>query len=205
MHDSGLRLQWRSRRRYSVCAMLLCVAAALGAQTAATSTEQKPAATSAQVPAAQTQEWKTYSYPADGFSVSLPLEPILQKKDVPTENGSFEMHAYLVQEADSALVVMACDYGDALVGREAESVLRGAQEGAMSNVGGHLIREKAITQGTYQGIEFEAENDSTHFIARIFMAGSTLYQTLIASPLDKPYASTARFQDSFQLIARVKN
>jgi glucose/arabinose dehydrogenase len=197
--------QRSSIRGLSVTVAALVFAAALGGQTAATSTEQKSAATSAQAQAVQTQEWKTYSYPADGFSVSLPLEPMMQKKDVPTEKGSFEMHAYLVQETESALVVMACNYGDAITGREVDSVLRGAQEGAISNVGGHFIREKAITLGTYHGIEFEAENDSTHFTARIFLAGSTLYQTLIASPLDKPYASTARFLDSFQLIARVKN
>jgi glucose/arabinose dehydrogenase len=175
-------------------------AALLGAQTAAAPAAQKPAAT-----AAQTQEWKTYSYPADGFSASLPLEPILQKKDVPTEKGSFEIHVYMVQEADSALVVVVCDYGDAVADRDADSVLRGAQGGAISNVGGHLISEKAITLGTYHGIEFEAENDSTHFSARIYLAGSTLYQTLIATPAGKPYTSATRFLDSFQLITRVKN
>lgn len=179
-------------RMIGLAVAALGIGASLGAQTAATTAAQAP-------------EWKTYSYPADGFSVSLPLEPIMQKKDVPTEKGSFEMHLYLVQESDSALVVMACDYGDAIAGRDADSILHGAQQGAISNVRGHLIREKKIALGAYQGIEFEAENDSTHFTARVFMAGSTLYQTLIASPLDKPYASTARFLDSFQLIARVKN
>lgn len=179
-------------RMISLAIAVLGIGALLGAQTAA-------------APAAQAPEWKTYTYPEDGFSASLPLEPTMQKKDVPTEKGSFEMHVYMVQEADSALVVVACDYGNAIVGRDADSILHGAQEGAISNVGGHLVREKKITLGAYQGIEFEAENDSTHFTARVFMAGSTLYQTMIASPLDKPYAGTARFLDSFQLIARVKN
>jgi hypothetical protein len=34
------------------------------------------------------------------------------------------------------------------------------------------------------------------------MVGSTLYQTLVVAPLGKPYADTARFLDSFQLIPR---
>ena len=113
-------------------------AALLGAQTAT-------------APAAQAPEWKTYSYPADGFSASLPLEPIVQKKDVPTEKGSFEMHVYMMQETDSALVVMACDYGDAIAGRDADSILHGAQEGAISNVRGHLIREKKLPWAPIRG------------------------------------------------------
>ena len=52
-------------------------------------------------------------------------------------------------------------------------------------------------------VEFEAENDSMHFSARIYLVGSTLYQTLIASPLGTPYVSSTRFLDSFQLIPRV--
>jgi hypothetical protein len=32
--------------------------------------------------------------------------------------------------------------------------------------------------------------------------GTTLYQTLVVSPLASPYADTKRFLDSFQLIAR---
>jgi hypothetical protein len=186
-------------RSISVIVAALGFSTVLSGQTAVTITAQKPSST-----ATQTPEWKTYSYPADGFSVALPLEPIAQKKDVPTEKGTFEMRAYLVQDADSALVVMVCDYGEAVAERDPDSVLLGAQEGAISNVGGHLIHEKKITLGTYHGVEFEAENDSTHFSARIYMARLTLYQTLIATPRDKPYAGTARFLDSFQLITRVK-
>jgi hypothetical protein len=44
-----------------------------------------------------------------------------------------------------------------------------------------------------------------HFSARIYLVGTTLYQTLTAAPLGKPFASATRFLDSFQLIARVKN
>jgi hypothetical protein len=81
-------------------------------------------------------------------------------------------------------------------------VLQGAKSGALENTNAHLLSEKAITLGIYPGVEFEAENDTMHFSARIYLVGTTLYQTLIASPLGKPYAGTTRFLDSFQLIAR---
>ena len=40
--------------------------------------------------------------------------------------------------------------------------------------------------GAYPGREFEADNDSMHFSARIYLVGSTLYQTVIAAPITQP-------------------
>ena len=76
---------------------------------------------------------------------------------------------------------------------------------ALSNFNSHLLSEKKITLGTYPGVEFEAESDAAHFSARIYMVGTTLYQTLAVAALGKPYADATRFLDSFQLIARVPN
>jgi hypothetical protein len=152
---------------------------------------------------AQAQQWQTYSYPADGFSAAFPAEPQMQKKDVPTEKGSFELRAYLVEDGQAALYVGVCDYGSAISDRTPDQVLDGAQQGAIDNVSAHLLRGKQITFGSYPGREFEAENDSMHFYARIYLVGTTLYQTLIASPIGTPYVSASTFLDSFQLIPRV--
>jgi hypothetical protein len=152
---------------------------------------------------AQAQQWKTYNYPPDGFSTSFPGEPQFSKRDVPTEKGSFELRAYLAEDGQAALFVGVCDYGTAIADRTKDQVLDGAQQGAIDNVKAHLLRGKNITLGVYPGREFEAENDSMHFYARIYLVGSTLYQTLIASPIGTPYTSSTRFLDSFQLIPRV--
>ena len=152
---------------------------------------------------AQAQQWKTYSYPADGFSASFPSEPQFSKKDVPTDKGSFELRAYLVEDGQAALYVGVCDYGSAISDRTPDKVLQGAKQGAIDNVKGHMLREKPITLGSYPGVEFEAENDTMHFYARVHLVGTTLYQTLIASPLGTPYVSATSFLNSFQLIPRV--
>jgi hypothetical protein len=152
---------------------------------------------------AQAQQWKTYSYPADGFSAAFPGEPQLSKQNVPTDKGSFELRAYLVEDSQAAVFVGVCDYGSAIADRTPDQVLDGAQQGAIDNVKAHLVSGKKITLGAYPGREFEAENDSMHFYARIYLVGSTLYQTLIAAPLGSPYASVTTFLDSFQLIPRV--
>jgi len=152
---------------------------------------------------AQAQQWKIYSYPADGFHASFPGEPQMSKQDVPTDKGSFELRAYLVEDGQAALYVGICDYGSAISDRSPDQVLDGAQQGALDNVKAHLVSGKKITFGAFPGREFEAENDTLHFSARIYLVGTTLYQTLIASPLGSPYVSTTRFLDSFQLIPRV--
>jgi hypothetical protein len=83
---------------------------------------------------------------------------------------------------------------------------------ALDQINGHLIRKKEImlndtrfTNFIYPGMEYEAENDTMHIYGRIFLVGTTLYQTLTAAPLGNPYADNTRFLDSFKLIARTSN
>jgi len=186
--------------RVMVSVMTLCFAAALDAQTA-----PAPAAQAAPATSAPTPNWTAYRYPSDGFSASFPFEPSMQKKNVPTAKGSFELRAYLAEDGPAAVFVGVCDYGSAISDRTSDQVLDGAQQGAIDNVGAHLVRGKTITLGMYPGREFEAENDTMHFTARIYLVGTTLYQTLTAAPLGQPYSGNSRFLDSFQLIPRTSN
>ncbi len=176
----------RMHRNFACCltvsVALLSFAAALGAQAPA---------------------WQSYSYPADGFSASYPSVPDLQKRDVPTDAGTFELRSYIGTDGEVAMFVGICDYGSKTAGKDPDDLLQGAKNGALQNSNSHLLSETKITLGIYHGLTFEAESDQAHFSARIYMVGSTLYQTLVVSPLGKPYANTARFLDSFQLIPRV--
>jgi hypothetical protein len=187
--------RWMAASLALLC--LACLPAGLCAQA-----QTAPAAPAAPAPV---PNWQTYSYSADGFSASFPFEPTMQKQDVPTDAGAFELRAYLAEEGSAAVFVGVCDYGAAVQGRDPQTVLDGAQSGAISNVKGHLIRSAPITLGVYPGRQFEAESDSMHFSARIYLVGTTLYQTLTAAPLGEPYAGSVRFMDSFQLIARTHN
>jgi hypothetical protein len=129
----------------------------------------------------------------------------MQKQNIQIEKGSIEVRGYMAIEGEAALLVEVCDYDSAIAGRDPDSVLDGAQNGSITNVKGHLISGKRIAFGTYHGVEFETENDTLHFITRIYLVGSTLYQTLTAAPLGKPYADSTHFMDSFQLITRTSN
>jgi hypothetical protein len=152
--------------------------------------------------AAQAPNWQTYSYPVDGFSASFPAQPEVQKKNVDTDAGPIELRTYVGTDGDVAVMVGVCDYGNATAGKNPDDRLQGAKNGALQNASAHLLSETKTTLGSYHGLTFEAESDAAHFHMRIYMVGSLLYQMLVVVPLGKPYADTARFLDSFQLIAR---
>jgi hypothetical protein len=151
---------------------------------------------------AQTPQWKTYSYPADGFSVSLPSEPAIEKQNVDTDAGVVELHTYLADDDPGGMMIGVGSFGAAAAGKDPDVLLQGGKNGALENTRTHLLREKKIALGDNHGLEFEAENDALHATVRIFLVGTTLYQVIVAYPVHKPYADTTRFLDSFQLIPK---
>ena len=153
---------------------------------------------------AQTTRWKVFDYSDEGFTASYPSPPDLQRKSVDTPSGTLELRSYVVGACDSMLIVCVCDYGTIATGKDALQMLEGAKNSALLNSASHLVSEKSISLGQNQGIEFVAENDSTHFVMRMYMVETTLYETLVASPLSKPYDETAKFLDSFRLVTRTK-
>lgn len=171
--------------RTLACVAVLWLGATSGAQTAA-------------------PIWKSYSYPTDGFQASYPAEPSVQKKDVDTQAGKFELRTYTTQIGGVALFIGVCDYGDAASNKNPDSLLEGAKNGALMNSSSHIKSEKKIMLGANHGLEYEAESDSAHFTARIYMVGSTLYQTLVMFPVGTPYDEVNRFLNSFQLIPRTE-
>ena len=149
--------------------------------------------------------WKSYSYPADGFKATFPSAPDLQKKDVPTDAGSFQLRSYIAQDSGGAMFVAVCDYGSTTATTDVNAILQSVKNGALQNSSSHLLSEKKIALGENPGLEFEGQSESAFFTFRVYLVGSTLYQILVITPLGKPYANTARFFDSFQLIPKTTN
>lgn len=154
---------------------------------------------------AQSSSWKTYDYPADGFSVSLPSAPTVQEQSVPTAAGNFKLRMYLSDDAPAGMMIGVSDFGSIVAGKNPDDLLQGGKEGALKNTQTHLVREKKISLGGHPGLEFEAENDTLHAVARIYLVDTTLYEVLLAYPAGKPYEQTTKFLESFQLVARTGN
>jgi hypothetical protein len=176
-----------------------CILAALGVRTV---NAQAPAPQAAVTPAQPTPNWQTYSYPADGFSASYPATPQEAKQNRPEGAGTTELRDYEVDLGPAEFGVVVNDFGAAIGGHDPQSVLEDTMNGFVPNVKAHILSTQKITLGVYPGRTFEAENDTQHFSARIYLVGTMLYQTITVIPLGPTDPDAARFLDSFQLIAR---
>ena len=63
------------------------------------------------------QTMTQFQYPSDGFRASYPSEPQLQKRDIPTDAGTFELRSYPVESGQTALFIGVCDYGSQVAGK----------------------------------------------------------------------------------------
>ena len=151
---------------------------------------------------AQAPQWKPYPFPADGFTASFPSKPEVEKQTINSDAGPLEIRTYTAEDSGVGLIIAVCDYGAGAAGKDPDTLLDSAKQGAVSNIKGRLISEKKITLEANHGVAFEAENDSAHLSARIYLVGTTLYQVIVAAPLQTPYAESARFLDSLQLAPR---
>jgi hypothetical protein len=149
-------------------------------------------------------DWKSYSYPADGFRASFPTAPSADRQNIDTAAGPVELRTYLVELDQAALFIGVADYGQKAASNDTGEVLEAAKDGALQNAGAHLTSEAKITLGAYPGLKFEAATDSAHLYARIYLVGTTLYQTLVIVPNGTQYPDTNRFLDSFHLVTRTQ-
>ena len=146
------------------------------------------------------QDWKPFSYPEDGFSAAFPSTPIAGKQDISTGEGTVVLHTYTVEDSSAELIAAVCDYGATAQGKDPDAILEVAEKGAVGNIKGRMVSEEKITLGANHGVAFEADSGSAHLSARIYLAGATLYQLIVASPLNVPYGDSARFLESLTLI-----
>jgi hypothetical protein len=161
---------------------------------------------------AQTEQWKPFAAPADGFQALFPSPPEVSKNSVPAGSETYELRSYVAVVGSTALYVGVCDYGARSRAADPGEILANAEKGAIEHMAAHILSERKITLDTgpgetaqaakSHGIEFEAENDKMHFTARMYVAAGALYQVMVTSPPSEKFADSARFLDSFQLIDR---
>jgi hypothetical protein len=145
-------------------------------------------------------DWKPYRYQADGFTISFPTPPNLQKQNISTGAGQFELPTYVAQDSSTALIAAVCNYGPSTAGKDPATLLENAKKGALTNLKARIVSEQPAELGAVHGVAFEAANETQHISARIYLAGSILYQTVALTPLQAPNPDARRFLESFQLL-----
>jgi hypothetical protein len=146
--------------------------------------------------------WKEYAYPQDGFSVSAPVTPKMEReKTQSAAGGNVELHYYGIPLADNSgfmVVVSPVLPNDQ---RSPQQLLVDAKAGAVDSVNGKLISETPVSLGSNPGIQIEFEAGDHHSRNRYYVVGRKLYQLAALAPQGKPIPADAdRFFGSFQLV-----
>ncbi len=146
---------------------------------------------------------------ADGaFRVELPGTAKHQTEQTPTAVGNIELHMFLVESAGgSAFTAMYSDYPKSIIrAANADKILEGAQNGAVTNINGKLDTQRKIKIGSHPGREFSAKASTPlggelEYTSRIYLVKNRLYQvTLAALGGTVAEADKKRFFDSFALL-----
>lgn len=144
-------------------------------------------------------QWKEYSYPDDGFLISAPAEPVVTKSP-PLPPGQPEPHNYAIDLGNDCGVMVSSTEIKGAESVSAKSLLAGAKNGAIQAVKAKLTGEKEITLEEYSGIEFEADTETYHMRARMYVVKSKLLSLLAVAPKGTPVpAEAGRVLDSLKL------
>jgi hypothetical protein len=115
------------------------------------------------------------------FKIAFPGTPTSSSDNIPTEVGNIEMKSFTYEKsATEAYMVAYSDYPSEMVKQsDAETLLNGAKEGALTSQGATMASEEKITLDGCPGYYFTAVKDSYHMCYKIFLKENRLYQILM--------------------------
>lgn len=149
-------------------------------------------------------DWKEFSFPGYGFSVTLPGDPARETPSVETEHGSLHAHL-LILETPSVYYFVSVNKLDSLQQKDPAKTLREAQDRAEQVYAGDLVYEKQIQQQGFPGREFKMKKTvlyKTVYISRIFVAQDRFYQVSVtAANPRRTRKDVERFFTSFRMYA----
>ena|SRR5215469_16394487 len=146
--------------------------------------------------------WKSYPYPADGFSISAPSQPSYTSQTQATAAGNVDLHNYIISLGNTGAVIISSSAEvKGLENASADDRLQKAKLGALKAGNATLTAEKKITLGAYPGLQYEATGQNLHVRARMYIVKNRLFQLLEISPLATPFPADAeRITSSFKLL-----
>lgn len=150
---------------------------------------------------------KEFKSEAGRFSVTTPAQMQESVQPVETQSGKIDLHLFTGQQDEIAYIVGYCDYSPDLAKPEnAEHMLDGARDGAVSNTKGKLIGESSITLDGHPGREIGvqvAPEDQPPMIIKghFFMVKNRLYQVTVVAPRSRAQDKAVDdFLQSFKLL-----
>jgi hypothetical protein len=155
----------------------------------------------------QQATWKEFSSGEGTFSILMPGTPTEKTQKVNTQAGAIDMHLFTLVQKGVAYLAIYNDYPEVFVqARNADKMLDGARDGAVSSIQGKLLSELIISLDKYPGREIRIEApDGKHTIqTRIYLVKNRLYQVGVVTPKEGSFSEdVTKFLDSFKLLEKL--
>jgi hypothetical protein len=152
---------------------------------------------------------KEFQSEAGGFSVMSPAPLEEAVRPVETQGGKLDLHLFYARQDDIDYFVSYFDYAPGLARPDnAETMLDGARDGAVSNSHGRLVAESNITLAGHPGREVviaAAGEDRPPETIRIhlFMVKNRLYSVTVGAPRSRAGDKAIDdFLQSFKLLGQ---
>jgi hypothetical protein len=152
--------------------------------------------------------WEEFTSEKGRFSILMPGKPKSQIIPVSTQIGTINVHALKANTGGFTYMVGYADYPEAIVQSAMPgAMLSGARDGAVANVQGKLIDERAVSLRIYPGRELKIEaTEGSRMVmiqARIYLVNTRFYQVMVIGAKDRFSESNAdAYLDSFKLLDR---
>ncbi|MCY1040080.1 hypothetical protein OV208_02015 [Corallococcus sp. bb12-1] len=153
-------------------------------------------------PAVTGPEFKAYDAP-EGFSIGMPAEPQVARKQVPLGSGTVSTAAYSARAMEVLYSVSIADYPEKLVAsRPPEALLNEGRDGLAKEVQGTLKDEQDITlEGGYPGKAYTVSSPTVGELkARNILVGARMYTLLVLFNPNSGTPPADAFFDSLKLV-----
>jgi len=147
-------------------------------------------------------KWIEFS-PKDGaFSIMIPDQPAQRSLSHNTDKGHGDAPLFELTKDDIKYVITYLDYPFSVEAGERDKLLTMGAEAGITNVGGKVVSNKAITLDIYPGREVEGEMQGIVYQSRVFLVKQRLYLLIVWTPSKKTGTENAmKFLESFKLKA----
>jgi hypothetical protein len=140
---------------------------------------------------------------AEGFSIGMPAEPQVERKQVPLGANTVNTAAFSSRTEDGTIYsISTADYPERLVAsRPPEALLNEGKDGLVKQVQGTIKEEADVTLDGYPGKSYTVSSPVVGEVkARNFLVGPRLYTLLVIYNPNHPNTTADEFLTSLKLV-----
>ena len=144
--------------------------------------------------------WIEFSQERGAFSLMFPDKPTERFFPHNTEKGPTRSPLYEVTKDDIKYSFTYMDYPFSVEEKERDKLLDMGAEAGITQVGGKVVSNAAISLNGYPGREVKGEMQGIVYRSRVYLVGQRIYFMIVWLPSSQPMSENAtKFLESFKL------